>query len=234
MPLGTRLWLGRMKRNAGRAVRPLGPIEDTLDRLAPGASFIDVGALWNVDGAVAFRAEERGATSVTAVDVSPETEGFREERARRGSSVRFEQGDLHDPDLRERAGPHDVVWCSGVLYHCPHPVQTLECLREITRRTLVLITATVPEIDRGGQAAVFFPGLSARQRRQYVRAYDATLGRGGERVGLDGPFDPAQGYANWWWGLTPSAVEGILGATGFSVSETKTNGFHTRIVADVA
>lgn len=147
--------------------------------------------------------------------------------------MRFIQGDLHDPAVRELAGLHDVVWCSGVLYHCPHPMQTVECLRELTGQTLVLITATVPEIGRIRQSSVFFPGLSKQQRGHYVRAYDAAHGRGAERIGLDTPFDAARGYGNWWWGLTPSAVEGMLGAAGFSVTETRTNGFHTRIVAKV-
>lgn len=233
MPLGTWLWRGRARRNLQRAARPLGPIEPLVDELAPGRSFVDVGALWSVHGRIAFRAEEQGASTVTAMDVSAETDEYRREHARRESSVRFVLGDLHDPAVRERTGPHDVVWCSGVLYHCPHPVRTIECLRELTRELLVLITATVPEISGIHQASVFFPSLSARQRRQYDRAYDATLGASSDRIGLTTPFDPAEGYGNWWWGLSPSAVEGMLEAVGFTVVETKTNGFHTRIVARV-
>jgi len=231
MTMAAWLWAARARRNAQRAVRPLGPIEPLVDELAPGRSFVDVGALWDAHGRIAFRAEERGATSVTAVDVSSETDEYRQERARRSSGVRFVRGDLHDSVARERIGPHDVVWCSGVLYHCPHPVQSLECLRELTRQTLVLITATVPEIPGIRHGAVFFPALSQRQRRRYVRAYDRTLGGRAERIGLTTPFDPAQGYGNWWWGLAPSTVEAMLHASGFAASVTKTSGFHTRIVA---
>lgn len=208
---------------AARVKRPIGPPEELVRRLAPGRSFVDVGALWSIHGRIAFLAEDAGATSVTAVDISAETAEFRAEHARRDSGVRFVQADLHEPGAIER---HDVVWCSGVLYHCPDPVHTLERLREITAETLVLRSATLPETA----GTVFFPGLSERERRAYDRAYSA-VGGPATRVGLTTPFDPAQGYANWWWGLTPSAVERMLIATGFAVRERATNGFDTRFVA---
>jgi SAM-dependent methyltransferase len=232
--LEARLLAARGQRNVRRAMRRTEASAETLvRRLAPGRSFVDVGALWSIHGRIAFLAEEAGATAVTAVDISGETEPYRAEHDRRRSNVRFVQGDLHDPAILERIGEHDVVWCSGVLYHCPNPVHSLECLRRITRETLVLRNATVPEVAAADQAGVFFPGLPEPARRAYDRAYTAV---GGEatRVGLTTPFDPAQGYANWWWGLTPSAVAGMLGATGFAVEETATNGFDTRIVARVS
>jgi SAM-dependent methyltransferase len=189
--------------------------------------------MWSVDGAISFQAEEVGATAVTGLDLMPASEQFESEHSRRGSSVRFLQGDVHDERTIREVGVHDVVWCSGVLYHCPNPVHSLECLRRITRETLVLRNATVPEVAAADQAGVFFPGLPEPARRAYDRAYTAV---GGEatRVGLTTPFDPAQGYANWWWGLTPSALAGMLAATGFAVEETATNGFDTRVVARVA
>jgi SAM-dependent methyltransferase len=231
--LEARLWAARGRRNFRRALRRTGtPADALVRRLAPGRSFVDVGALWQIHGRIAFLAEEAGATAVTAVDISGETEPYRAEHERRGSSVRFVQGDLHDPAALERIGEHDLVWCSGVLYHCPNPVHSLECLRRITRQTLVLRGATVPEVA-ADQAGVFFPGLPEPARRAYDRAYTAV---GGEstRIGLTTPFDPSQGYANWWWGLTPSAIAGMLTATGFAVEETATNGFDTRIVARAA
>lgn len=231
MTLPAWLWQARARRNLRRLVRRLGPIEPLIDELAPGRSFIDVGAMWRVHGKVAFRAEEHGASAVTALDVSTPTPEYRAEHERRDSKVRFVLGDVHDPAVREEAGPHDVVWCSGVLYHCPNPVHTLECLRELTQRTLVLISATLPDQPGVGQANVFFPGLPERDRLRYDRAYAAASGLSAERLGLSTPFDPEQRYGNWWWGLTPSAIRGMLEVTGFAVQQTKTDGFHTRIVA---
>lgn len=232
MTLGAWLWGSRARRNVQRAVRPLGAIEPLIGELSPGKSFVDVGAIWNVHGANAFRAEDAGATRVTAMDISAATPEYEAEHARRGSKVRFVQGDLHDAAAREQVGKHDVVWCAGVLYHCPNPVHSIECLKEMVAETLVLITATAPELPGVQNAAVFFPGLSRRQGKAWSRAYDAALGGGQhERLGLSTPFDPAESYGNWWWGLSPSAVEGMLVACGFEIAETKTNGFHTRIVA---
>jgi SAM-dependent methyltransferase len=216
-----------------RALRPLGPVEATLREHAPGHSFVDVGAMWGVNGKVAFAAEELGATAVTAVDVSAPTPEYEAEHERRGSKVRFVHGDLHDPDTLERIGPQEVVWCSGVLYHCPNPMHTIECLRRITGSTLVLMTATVPEIPGVRNGGVFFPGLSEGERLAYDRAFDAASNISANRLGLSTPFDPAQGFSNWWWGLTRSAVEAMIETVGMSVSETKTNGFSTRIVARV-
>ena len=69
---------------------------------------------------------------------------------------RFVQGDLHDIGTVAEAGPHDVVWCSGVLYHAPHPLLTLERLNALTAPggTLVLATETLP---RRGTECVFAP-----------------------------------------------------------------------------
>jgi SAM-dependent methyltransferase len=225
------LWASRGRRNVQRALRPLGPVDATLREHAPGHSFVDVGAIWSVHGKTAFTAEELGATSVTAVDVSAPTPEYQAEHERRGSEVRFVRGDIHDPATIEKIGPHDVVWCSGVLYHCPNPMHTIECLREVTLKKLVLITSSVPEVPGVRNAGVFFPGLSARERRAYDRAYDATGNIRAARLGLSTPFDAAEGFGNWFWGLSPSAIEAMLRAHGFSIEDTKTNGFHTRVVA---
>lgn len=236
--MSLRAWLtaARARRNVQRAVRPLGSADALIDRYAPGRSFVDVGAIWVVHGRTAFLAEAAGASAVTAVDLSPETDEYLREHERRSSSVRFVQGDLHDAEARKRIGPHDVVWCSGVLYHCPNPVHSLECLRELTAGVLVLQTASVPEIPGIRQAGVFWPTLPERDRLRYDAAYHAISKSPAraERAGLTTPFDPERTYANWWWGLTPSSIEGMLEATGFKVEETKSNGFHTRIVASAA
>jgi len=93
--------------------------EAIVREYARGRSWLDVGCMWNIHGRLCFIAEEAGATAVTGVDVIGETPEFQAERTRRGSSVRVVQGDLHEPSVLAAAGSHDVVWCSGVLYHAP-------------------------------------------------------------------------------------------------------------------
>jgi hypothetical protein len=222
--LAARAWIAAARARERLGRRPPAR-EDLVRRHAPGASFADVGCMWSVDGAIAFEAEAAGATRVTGVDLMPESERYRAEHARRGSQVRFVQGDLHDPATLEAVGPHDVVFCSGVLYHAPNPVLTLERLRAITGRTLILGTESLPEVPGVPNACVFYPGLSERDRRPFAGPAGAA------RVGLSGPFEPAQGYGNWWWGITPSALRGMALAAGFEVIETLGRPFFTTLIA---
>src|SRR5262245_15439232 len=102
--------------------------------------------MWDVSGRFSFLAEEAGATRVTGLDVMAATPEFEAEHARRNSAVRFVTGDLHDPATVAEVGVHDVVWCSGVLYHSPYPVLTIRRLRELTGELLLLQTCAIPEL----------------------------------------------------------------------------------------
>jgi methyltransferase family protein len=221
VPVLARAWLAaaRARRRARRRGQGPPPREALVARFAAGRSFADVGCMWNVDGAIAFAAEAAGATAVTGVDVMEATPAFEAERARRGSAVRFVRGDLHDPAVVREVGVHDVVWCSGLLYHAPHPLLTLDRLRELTGETLLLATESLPEVPGLRGACVFYPGAD--------RAAFAAPGR----VGLESPFDAARGYENWWWGITPSALRGMLGAAGFEVAELHDDGLHVAVTA---
>jgi SAM-dependent methyltransferase len=218
----TRVWLAvhRLRRAVRRRLRPAPPREDLIRRHVPGRSFLDVGCMWSVDGALAFLAEEVGATSVTGIDLMPPTGRYLEEHARRRSVVRFVLGDLHDEPVAAEAGVHDVVWCSGVLYHAPNPLLTLVRLRALTGQLLILSTEALPELPGLAGGCVFYPGLDAADRAVY------TAVQGNRRVGVSEPFDPARGYENWWWGITPSALRGMLTASGFEVDSISGDPFH--------
>jgi SAM-dependent methyltransferase len=183
-----------------------------IDTYAPGRRFLDVGCLWKVHGAYAFRAAERGATEVIGLDVTPATPQFLAENDRRGAPVRFLQGDVNDPALTATIGRCDVVFCSGVLYHVPNPVWTIERLRDLCGGTLILSTATVPE-QAIPQSAVFFPHLAARARGALRYA------TGDVKIGLDTAYDGEAGYANWFWGFTPSCVDAMVRVAGFEVRQ---------------
>lgn len=201
----------RLKLLAARARRRLAgrqpDREDVVRRHSAGKTFCDVGCMWKVNGRIAFVAEEAGATAVTGVDVMAATPEFDAEHERRSSKVRFVQGDLHDAATISEVGPHDVVWCSGVLYHAPNPVLTLQRLRELTRELLILQTMTLPELPGVDQGLVFYPGV--RNPRLYARwgeqaARSLRLPKPGE--------DP---YAPWWWGISHSALRAMLRAADF-------------------
>ena len=200
---------------------------ELVARHAAGRSFADIGAMWKVHGEVAFAAEAAGATAVTALDVMAATPEFEAEQARRGSVVRFVCGDLHDAAVLELVGRHDVVWCSGVLYHAPHPLLTLERLRSITGETLMLGTATIPEIPGFPQACLYLPGLSDAQRGAFTGAWP------GVPMGVATPFRPEEGYANWWWAITPSALDAMLRTTGLEPVDTLRHPFSPAVIATV-
>ena len=208
--------LGRTLTAAARVRARLGsarpPREELIARHAAGRSFVDVGCMWSVDGALCFAAEDAGAAAVTGVDVMAPSERFSSELARRGSAVRFVQGDVHEPATVAAVGPHDVVWCSGVLYHAPHPLLTLERLRELTAHTLLLATETIPETPGRRGTCVIAPSRE-------------------EHPNAEPPDGPGGGYGPWYWGISPSALRTMLELTGFAVGEEHRTPFHVTVVA---
>ena len=174
--------------------------EALIRRHAPGRSFADIGCLWGVDGACAFLAEAAGASPVTAMDKWEATDEFTERHARAGSSVRFVQADLHDLSMPDEVGEHDVVWCSGVLYHTPNPVQAVGQLLRLTRELLIVGTKSLPEIPGLPGVAVHYPGLSPEARRVYEPI---------ARPVATEPYDRNRYFANWFWGLSPEALMAI-------------------------
>lgn len=217
-----RAWIAaaRLARRPG-AGRPR---EALVARLAAGRSFADIGCMWGVDGAIAFAAEAAGAAPVTGLDLMGPTAGYLAEHERRASRVRFVQGDLHDPAVLEQVGSHDVVWCSGVIYHAPHPLLTLQRLGAIVVETLILSSETLPEVPGLPQACVFLPGLDARHRAALAG------GRSGTLWGLTSPFDPQRGYGNWYWGLTRSALRAMVAVAGLEVVEEHGGPMHATLV----
>lgn len=174
--------------------------------------------MWGVDGDVAFAAERAGATRVVLFDGMDPTGEFERKHREAGSEVTYVQGDLHDPQDVERLGTFDVVWCAGVIYHSPNPYLQLNHLRGLTRRWLLLGTEVIPEVPGLENACVFYPGRSEASQRAFADAY-------GDRArpypGMTRAFDeaPLTGYANMWWGLSPSAVRSMLRYSGFEVRE---------------
>jgi len=208
--------LGRTLTAAARVRARLGsatpPREELIARHVGGRSFVDVGCMWTINGALCFAAEDAGATSVTGVDVMAPTERFDAELRRRDSHVRFVQGDVHDPATVAAIGRHDVVWCSGVLYHAPHPLLTLERLRELTGQTLLLATETVSETPGRRGTCIIAPGRD-------------------EHPNAEPPAGPDAGYGPWYWGISPSALRSMLKLSGFAVVEEHRTPFHVTVVA---
>jgi SAM-dependent methyltransferase len=168
--------------------------------------------MWNVDGAYLFYALDSGAVGATGVDVRDVTEEFNAQNERRGSRARFFRGDVNDASLVERVGPADVVFCSGVLYHMPNPILTLEQLKRLSRPLLILGSATIPELAVP-HGAIYYPFLDERARRAL------TYRTPHPKIGLDTDYRPEWDYSNFFWGLTPSCIDAMLQTVGFRVVE---------------
>lgn len=184
---------------------------------APGRSFADIGGMYGIDGDIAFRAEEAGASSVTVFDAGEPTPAFLERHEKSSSSVRHVQGDLEDPVSLEEIGPHDIVWCVGVIYHTPNPVLQLMHLHRITKELLFIGSATIPEIPGFPQASVYYPYLDQQNRAPYARG----IGKPDQALAVGTAFDdrPMYGHGNFWWGITPSAMRAMLRTARFEVIE---------------
>jgi SAM-dependent methyltransferase len=216
--LRLRAWLAQAKLRRRLAGAEPPHRAELITRLAPGRSFLDIGGMWSVHGEYAFMAEAAGARSMVLCDGMDPTDEFERKRNERASRVEYVQGDLHDPGTIEQLGSFDVVWCTGVLYHSPDPYRLIEHLRRLTAETLILGTRVIPELPGVEGGCVFYPALSDSSRRAFAWMH------GREAPGLLGaavPFDrtPAMGYANYWWGITPSALVGMLELARFQVSQ---------------
>jgi hypothetical protein len=189
---------------------------ELVRRLAPGGSFADVGGMYRIAGDIAFTAEQAGATRVVLFDGMDPSDEFAEAYERHGSKLAFVQGDLHDPDLIDELGTFDVVWCTGVIYHTPNPIQQLQHLRRMTNKTLVIGTNVIPEMGEVEQVALLYPGFKDDTQASFTKFFGV-----GKFPGMTSSFDESVGmaYANMWWGLSPSALRSALTYAGFKITE---------------
>ena len=219
-------WWRRFRAWRGDTVGNYNQLPAYVRRYAPGRAFADIGCMWGANGEYAFVAAEAGASRVVGVDVFGPTPEFEESRRARAPRVEFVLGDISSAETIRRIGEVDVVLCAGVLYHHPSPFDVLVALRRICRQTLILRTSTIPEIEGLPNAAVFFPMLDQRGRELWN-----LKGLGVQyQAGITNPFQPQEGYGNWFWGLTPSCLESLLETAGFRIESRATEAFAQTVV----
>jgi len=208
--------------------------EAWISEAAPGRTFAEVGGLWGTVNEQVSVAAGAGAAATTMIDVAPRDGSagdlwklFRERTDALGvSPPSCVQASIDDPALTERVGSFDVVHSSGVLYHCPQPLHTLMQLRAITRETLILGTATMPEtvenvagsVSVAPGAALLVPAMSHSQRAvlgQWLTDNGASCALGVNRA-LDSDW-AIDDYGAWWWFFTRDHVAALLRIAGFEV-----------------
>jgi hypothetical protein len=200
-----------------------------IPQAAEGKSFIEVGGLWGVVNEQITLAHSAGATSLTQIDPAEEElwNSFHERcAAAQVTDYHCVVGDINDPALTATVEPADVVHCAGVLYHCPHPLFTLQQLRRITKQTLLLGCATIPErvANSAGElrleegSALFVPAATPTQLSVLVQYMSEVGAR--DIPGIDQSLPDGwqvTDYAPWWWYFTPRFVESLLTLAGFKV-----------------
>lgn len=213
-PKGSYLWRYWM---AWRGMEPgnYADLPRFVQQYASGSSFADIGCMWGVNGRYSFVAEDAGATSIKGIDVFGPTPEFEDEVRSRNSKVEFVLGDVCSEETIDEIGAADVVLCAGVLYHHPSPYELLVALRRICRKTLILRTFAIPENKRLRNSAIFFPHLTEPNRDLWNLQRQGLV----EQLGITCDFDPAEGYGNYFWGMTPSCLRSLLKVAGFAVIE---------------
>jgi hypothetical protein len=204
-----------------------------------GLSFADVGGLWNTTNERVTLAVQSGASRAAMIDLFPETSPWWEKLDARAAERGvvdygcYPSANIDDPTLPECVGTYDFVHCTGVIYHVPNPLFTLQRLRDLTRRYLVVGSMVMPDqIETGGGfldlsdgACLFVPALSGR-KREIVAAHFRELGFPVMNINPEHP-EPlpfsergAITYGKpWWWLYTPATLVRMVETAGFKVIE---------------
>jgi hypothetical protein len=211
--------------------------DEWITRIAPGKSFVDVGGLWGLVNEKISPAYAAGATHLCMVDIwEPESEWwqkFRQHCTAKGiGPVSEVVSSIDNPGICARVGKHDIVHCSGVIYHCPNPFLTVRSLMSLATDIILLATAVMPpvienefgRIKFSSESAVCVP-LITEENRKIVDIY-MTDNYGGGAYGVNAPVsswyfdDGAPNYGPWWWLWSADYVAKMLTTCGLEIIES--------------
>ncbi|WP_029352597.1 hypothetical protein [Bosea sp. 117] len=199
----------------------------------PGLSFVDIGGLWGTVNEKVTVAMDAGASAATMADILPFSHELWGRFDARAAELGFSgygrrNVNLDSPDVHERLGTFDVVHCSGIIYHAPSPVHTLDRLASVTRRYLLLGSMVVPErvenevgaIDFSGGQTLFIPAVNERKRAimsEHFRLSGIEIMHFNRAESEPFRVDGKANYGPWWWLYAPSTMIGMLEASNFRV-----------------
>jgi len=183
---------------------------ELIKKYAFEKSFADIGSMWRVNGSFSFLAEKSGAKKVISVDLY-KTEEFINRKKELNSRIEFIQGDIHQDETINKITPCDVIFCSGVLYHSPNPIQLLSQIKKICKETFILVTMVIPEISGRKNTSVFYPFLSDNQKKYWNLPNTP--------ISISDKYYTENPYINWYWGFSPSCVESMLKCVNFEIKE---------------
>lgn len=210
--------------------------DEWIKQRAPGRSFMDVGGLWGTRNEKVSVALKAGASRATMADIAPLDHhmwsDFDAHCARMGIT-RYAKArlDITAPGDAEKSLQHDLVHCSGIIYHLPDPYTILANLRGLTGEWLILTSMVVPEriknkagtLDFPADRAAFVPSLTESTRKvvaEHFRAANVSIG--GITQAMEEPWlwpDGRPNFGPWWWLMSPSFLRGMIQTGGFTVED---------------
>lgn len=207
-----------------------------IETRVAGKSFMDIGGLWgtrNEKVSVALKADARKATMA---DIAPFDHQLWRDfdahcRQRNASGYGRAHLDIVEPPLEYSDLVHDVVHCSGIIYHVPDPYRMLANLYKLTGDYLILTSMVVPErvengfggMDFPADRATFIPSLCESTRAIVATHFNGLgLSVGAINRPLDEPWrwpDGTPNYGPWWWLMSPAFLRGLVEVAGFIVED---------------
>lgn len=204
--------------------------------LSPGKSFMDVGGLWGTKNEKVSVAMKAGAASATMADIAPLDHhlwtDFDRHCAELGvSGYRKLRLDIVEPGTEVAMLKHDVVHCSGIIYHLPDPYRMLANLRRISSEHLIVTSMVVPEkisnnagqLDFPADRVAFVPSLSETTRAVVAEHFrQAGVAVGAITQPLDEAWlwpDGTPNFGPWWWLMSPPFLRGLATVAGFAVED---------------
>ncbi|WP_439547568.1 hypothetical protein [Sandarakinorhabdus sp.] len=236
---------------------PLGreSAQDNVDRWikkhVPGLSFVDIGGIgeWSTNERMTW-AQKHGASRVAVADIADYDSSLWNFYHNKISELgitgieEMQNIDVNDANSMSALGKFDFVHCTGVIYHCPTPVQAMINLANATKKYLIVNTVIIPDLieNEVGRlafpncSAAFLPGLNGHEReifRVYYRNLKLDVDRFApplnRQAEADLPF-LRDGKATWlpyWFLFTESAFEGLVRMLGMEVIEREIWRNHT-------
>lgn len=210
------------------------PRDQFIAEVVSDQTFADVGGLWGVVNekvSVAWRHRARDLTMIDVTLDSPDPGGLWGKFRARMAELNIERytclsQDICDPSLAQQTS-FDVVHCSGVFYHHPHPLLMLEALRAITRRYLILTSSILPEVIENeygryqlpSSGVLFIPALGDSEFK-IVKTFWERAG-----VQANGLTERAnyrlRDFGPWWWLPTASALTAMCEVIGFKAIKSQ-------------
>lgn len=207
-----------------------------IETLSAGKSFMDIGGLWGTRNEKVSVALKAGARVATMADITPlDHQLWRDldEHCRQLGVTGYHRAqlDVVEPPADHASLVHDVVHCSGIIYHVPDPYRMLANLRKLAGEHLIITSMVVPEriknrkgkLDFPADRAAFVPSLTEATRAIVAEHFDELgLSVGAVNMPLDEPWrwpDGTPNYGPWWWLMSPVFLRGLIEVAGFEIED---------------